>query len=235
MKNTLECVERSYEHYYGKKGIRRNDVLRNPEVLSQSLAYRRALTLAIGSIPMTMEDARLLDVGCGFGANLLALLDFGFRVSNMYGIEIIESRIAEARDRLPKAHLFCGDASATTFSDGFFDITSALGVFLQIMDDAVRQRIASEMIRVTKTAGYIVIGDWRYSRPGDTEYNAVSMKKLTRLFEIGKQTAVHKRFHGALVPPVGRLLSKHCSPLYFLVHYLFPFLVGQTVTVLVKI
>jgi hypothetical protein len=39
---------------------------------------------------------------------------------------------------------------------------------------------------------------------------------------------------GALIPPVGRFLSKYCHALYFPVAALLPPLVGQVVTVLQK-
>jgi hypothetical protein len=89
------------------------------------------------------------------------------------------------------------------------------------------------MLRVVKPLQYIMLIDWRYSY-GHSEYKGLSRKRIIDLFKVGKQTKVHCRRHGALIPPLGRLLSAHLSSSYFVVQRLLPFLVGQMVTVLQK-
>jgi hypothetical protein len=58
--------------------------------------------------------------------------------------------------------------------------------------------------------------------------------ELKRLFGIGERCVLISVAHGALVPPLGRMLSKYAWPLYFLVAWLCPPLVGQVVYLLQK-
>jgi ubiquinone/menaquinone biosynthesis C-methylase UbiE len=132
-------------------------------------------------------------------------------------------------------HFECADASRLSFPDCTFDIVQESTMFLQMTDDGLAKRIASEMVRVTKMGGHILLSDWRYSRPGTTEFKAVNKKRIAEMFSVGSETTVERVFPGTLIPPVGRFLSRHAPALYFPVRALFPFLAGQVTTVLKKI
>ncbi len=62
----------------------------------------------------------------------------------------------------------------------------------------------------------------------------MSKRRVAELFDVGGSTSWVTRQRGALVPPVGRVLSKYAPWLYFLVKALLPPLVGQITTVLRK-
>jgi hypothetical protein len=62
----------------------------------------------------------------------------------------------------------------------------------------------------------------------------VTPARIAALFDVGGSTSVIARERGALVPPVGRRLSRYLPSLYFLVQALLPPLVGQVTTVLRK-
>jgi len=102
-------------------------------------------------------------------------------------------------------------------------------------DDELSGKIAKEMIRVTKKDGYILLIDWRYSHPFNKEYKGLSKKRIANLFDVGTKTSVFKIHKGALVPPAGRFISKNIPSIYFVLQSVFPFLVGQMVTVLKKV
>jgi len=51
---------------------------------------------------------------------------------------------------------------------------------------------------------------------------------------VGSTTSVACRRYGALLPPLGRALSRYVPSLYFPVCRVFPFLVGQVTVVLRK-
>lgn len=57
-----------YNRYYEKKGGDRNDLLRNPGVLFQVLSYEASNVYAVRSMNLAPQLARMLDVGCGGGA-----------------------------------------------------------------------------------------------------------------------------------------------------------------------
>lgn len=107
-------------------------------------------------------------------------------------------------------------------------------MFIQITDDKLASSIAREMIRVAKTEGYIILVDWRYSNPRDKNYKALSIKRIDELFEVSSKTKIHGIHRGALIPPIGRFVSKRARAGYFLLTSFLPFFVGQIAVVLQK-
>ena len=219
-----------YSRYYDEHSEDRNDLLGNPEVAFQAFAFERANIRALQRMRLNRKTARVLDVGCGAGSALINLLRLGFVQQNMSGVDISADRIAEAKASLPLADLRCESADAMSYADGTFDLVTESTMFILMPDEAMASRIAREMIRVTKPGGYIMLIDWRYSKPGSSVYKALNPARIESLF--GGETSVIARERGALVPPVGRRLSRYLPSLYFVVQALLPPLVGQVTTVL---
>ncbi len=233
-KTLQAATECYYREYNARKGVDRNSLLHNPEVLFQSLAKDAAMVRAMQWIKPNPEMARVLDVGCGGGDSLWVLLRLGFEPANLSGVDIQEEKIIQVKATNPLVNFECADATSLVFRNETFDIAMESMMFLQLTDDDIARRIASEMIRVTRPGGILLVSDWRYSKPGSKEFKGVSLKRIADLYQVGKQTRVRRTFRGALVPPVGRFLSKHVPSAYFAVHKLMPFLTGQMVTVLEK-
>jgi len=189
---------------------------------------------ALRSINADARSTRVLDFGCGEGGSMWVFLQLGFEPSNLFGVDIQEERILTAKSRNPVVNFQCADASRLDFRDNTFDIAMESTMFVQLADDGLAKAIAAEMVRVTKVGGTLLLCDWRYPKPGSPEYKALSTRRISKLFEVGTRTEICRTFHGPLVPPVGRFLSKHFSSAYFMIHALFPFLAGQVVTVLRK-
>ena len=223
-----------YKKYYSKKGKDRNDLLRNPEVLFQTLAFDRSIISSVASTKLDPKAAKILDVGCGNGVSILNLLKLGFSPSHLYGIDIIEKRILEAQTRFPNVNWTHCNASRMKFKDNFFDCVMESTIFLQMTDVELSGKIANEMIRVTNRGRYILLIDWRYSHPFDKGYKGLSRNRIANLFNVGSKTSIFKVYRGALIPPVGRFVSKNIPGIYFVLQLLFPFLVGQMATVLRK-
>jgi SAM-dependent methyltransferase len=121
-----------------------------------------------------------------------------------------------------------------SFKTGAFDLVLESTMFVLMTSDDLAARIAREMIRVAKPGGYIMLVDWRYAKPGSDVYRAVTSARIASLFQVGAATSVVARERGALVPPIGRFLSRRAPWLYFLVQALMPPLGGQVTTVLRK-
>ena len=225
-----------YKEYYKEKGVHRNSLLKNTEVLFQTLALDRAEIKALNFTDVEPETSRVLDVGCGGGGSLHNYLRLGFSPVNLFGTDILEKRIMEGKKRFPNVNFSCDDASNMQFEDGFFDITTESTMFMQLTDIELSMKISKEMVRVTKQNGYIILKDWRYSDPRDSKYKALSKQRIKDIFLTpnGGQVRVASVFDGPLVPPIGRMVSKRLSFLYFFIAAVVPLLVGLKVTVLKK-
>jgi SAM-dependent methyltransferase len=228
------ATEECYRQYNARKGADRNSLLHNPEVLFQTLARDAAIVRSMQWIHPDTQSAHVLDVGCGDGDSLWILLRLGFKPSNLFGVDIQEDRIFRAKTTNSFVNFECTDATNLAFNDDIFDITMESMLFLQLTDDDVARRIASEMIRVTKPGGILLVSDWRYSKPGSQEFKGVSTSRIADLYQVGTETEVCRTFQGPLVPPLGRFLSKHLSCSYFVIQALFPFFVGHMVSILKK-
>ena len=57
---------------------------------------------------------------------------------------------------------------------------------------------------------------------------------MKSFFSVGTKTELIAVIHGALIPPLGRFLSKNIPSIYFVIAKIFPLLVGQVVYVLKK-
>ena len=88
------------------------------------LEYARAKGRNAGSL-------RVLDCGCGNGTSLEVLSGAGF---DAYGIDVggFRQEHWSERSKMPKVHLFAGDATAMPFADGSFDIIFSCGMLEHI-------------------------------------------------------------------------------------------------------
>jgi len=223
-----------YRHYYAEKGEERNSLLRNPEVLFQNLAQETGMVRAVQLIQPNPLETRVLDVGCGEGSSLITFLRLGFVPGNLYGIDLQESRIRQAKERCPGMNFQSGDATKLEYASGSFDLVCESTMFIHSVDEELSRQIAGEMVRVTKPGGHVLLCDWRYGKPGSNAHKALTQKRIVGLFKVGSETVRCAVFPGPLVPPVGRFFSRRVPSMYFLVRGLFPFLVGQITTVLRK-
>jgi ubiquinone/menaquinone biosynthesis C-methylase UbiE len=231
--NQEQSTRQWYAGYYPKKGgTYRNDLRVNPGVLFQFLAAEASLVRAARGMDHEPRSATVLDVGCGSGGDLFELFRLGYSPENTVGIDILPERIAEARRLHPNVRFVDGDASHMEFPDGSFDLVFESTMFATLPDDRLSAAIGAEMVRVCRPGGYLVLVDWRTPKPGDRTYNALTGRRLQALFGVGRDTQWLSTHRGALVPPLGRFLSKWCPSAYFLVSAVLPFLCGQVTFVL---
>ena len=96
-----------------------------------------------------LEDARILDVGCGIGTYVRRFRQFS---DDVHGIEVEPERVAEAADSgLPNIVLAVGEA--LPYPDDHFDLVFSNEVIEHVDDD---RRTVAEMVRVTRPGGVIV-------------------------------------------------------------------------------
>ena len=96
----------------------------------------------------TQNAIRILDIGCGTGANLEMLSQFG----EAEGVDVSDDALEFCRQKGLNAQK--GLAERLPFDDGTFDLTTALDVVEHLDDDVAGLR---EMHRVTKKGGFSLI------------------------------------------------------------------------------
>ena len=94
------------------------------------------------------DQLRILDIGCGTGANLEMLANYG----DAEGVDVSDDALAFCRQKGLKAQK--GLAESLPFADEYFHLTTALDVVEHLDDDVAGLR---EMYRVTKRGGYSLI------------------------------------------------------------------------------
>ena len=75
-------------------------------------------------------SARILEVGCNVGNQLLLLEQSGY--DNLYGIEVQSYAVERARKRVPGACIAEGSALNIAFPDEYFDLVFTSGVLIHI-------------------------------------------------------------------------------------------------------
>ncbi len=94
------------------------------------------------------EPVKILDVGCGTGANLEMLAAFG----EPEGVDMSDDALAFCRERGLKVSK--GLAEELPFEDGAFDFATALDVIEHLDDDVAGLK---EMFRVVRSGGRVLI------------------------------------------------------------------------------
>src|SRR5215211_1569313 len=96
----------------------------------------------------THSALRILDVGCGTGANIQMLSQYG----EAEGVDVSDDALEFCRKKGLKAQK--GLAETLPYADETFELTTALDVVEHLDDDIAGLK---EMFRVTKSGGYSLI------------------------------------------------------------------------------
>jgi SAM-dependent methyltransferase len=167
-----------------------------------------------------IASKRLLEVGCGTGDGLLGFIQLGFTPANLVAYELVEDRIAVARERLPIAvTLRLGDASQADLPGKSFDVVYQSTVFTSILDASVQERLASKMWELVAPGGGILWCDFVYDNPRNPDVRGVPIRRVRQLFPEG----VLRKWRIGLAPPISRKLTRLHPALYGIAN-VFPFL-----------
>ncbi|MCH7567028.1 MAG: class I SAM-dependent methyltransferase [Nitrospirae bacterium] len=101
-------------------------------------------------VPVKAED-RLLEVGCGEGANL-ELLEPAPAIA--VGVDLSRAKVCWAARRPARARFACGDATRLPFRDACFDVILCRDVLHHVADKSM---VIGELLRVCRPLGRIVI------------------------------------------------------------------------------
>jgi ubiquinone/menaquinone biosynthesis C-methylase UbiE len=164
---------------------------------------RAVLALLRESELLPLTDRRVLDVGCGDGAVLRDMLRYGAVAGDLSGVDLLPERVGRARELTPAVRIEVSDARELPFEDASQDVVLGFTLLSSVVDVGARRRVASEMARVTKRGGVVLVYDF-WTNPTNRDVRPVRRSELRELFP-GYEVS----FRGTtLAPPLLRALVK---------------------------
>jgi len=160
-----------------------------------------------------LSTRRLLEVGCGGGANLQEMLRLGFAPQHLSGVELLAERFAQARAGLPgSVTLHHADATRLALPLNTQDVVLASTVFSSLLDDNFQHRLADIMWGWVKPGGGVLWYDFTVDNPRNPDVRGVSVERLRALFPHG-QASIQRV---TLAPPLARRVTRVHPALYTL-------------------
>lgn len=126
------------------------------------------------------RNARMLEVGCNCGNQLLLLQDMGF--TNLWGAEVQLYALESARGRVQDVQLAQASALDLPYEDGYFDLVFTSGVLIHI-SPADLPRALDEIHRCARTW----IWGLEYYAPEVSEVNYRGHDNLLWKMDYGKR------------------------------------------------
>jgi ubiquinone/menaquinone biosynthesis C-methylase UbiE len=167
---------------------------------------RRVLKLLTRLGLSLLADRKILEVGCGTGYWLGEFIKWGARPENLTGIDLFHEYLVEAQStQSPKVGLIQANAAFLPFPSGTFDLVLQSMLFTSILDPAVKQVVAAEMLRVLRPGGFILWYDYHVNNPWNKDVQGVKKREIHRLFP----DCQVKLQRITLAPPLSRLLAPY--------------------------
>jgi SAM-dependent methyltransferase len=160
-------------------------------VVGQELQARRRVTL---------EGARIADLGCGLGFWLARYRDWGVRASDLFAVDLDPDRIAMASEACGGCVALLADARDLPLRTACFDIVSQFTLFSSILGFENRALIAGEMMRILRPGGLIISYDFFAPNLLNRRTRPLRRSELRRLFPNSRMVVREV----TLAPPLAR-------------------------------
>ncbi len=167
---------------------------------------RHVLELLKNTGLVPLGERKILEVGCDTGFWLGEFIKWGSRPENLTGIDLLHGPLVRARAiQAPGVKLAQANAAYLPWVSATFDLVLQSLVFTSILDPAMKQAVAGEMLRVLKPEGFILWYDYHVNNPWNPDVQGVKKREIHRLFPgcRGKLQRV------ILAPPITRLLAPY--------------------------
>jgi hypothetical protein len=174
-----------------------------------------------------VSKLKMLEIGAGFGKNLIWFNFLGIPFENIYANELSAGRVDELRKNLPEqCAIIPGDFAAADINIKFQVILQST-VFTSILDRSVREQIADKAFGLLSDDGIFIWYDFRFNNPSNKNVRGVSRKEVKQLFPRASKIEFSSC---TMFPAAGRRLGRF----YNLLNALMPFLRTHTVAVIHK-
>jgi ubiquinone/menaquinone biosynthesis C-methylase UbiE len=182
IKNDLERLRQEYadrERRLAESDIYSHFNLSNLFIIQQRQRATLALLRSLGYARLSEQS--ILEMGCGGGGVLIEYLSYGAAWKSLYGLDLLPDRLKEANSKLPHLSLTCADGQNLPYSTDTFDLEMQYTAFSSILDERVKIKMASEMLRVLKPGGLILWYDF-WLNPTNPQTRGIRPAEIRRLF-----------------------------------------------------
>lgn len=165
-------------------------------------------------LPYLNKGDKLLDCGCGNGRLFAFLKDKNI---DYVGIDNSEALINLAKFRHPDAKFLVADQIDLPFPDASFDHVWNIAAFHHVPSAKLRKKVLSEMRRVLKPGGYLILTVWNLWQKKYRKYVIKSILRnlLFGEYEIndtfipwGKEKLVLRYYHAFRMKELEKLLKE---------------------------
>ena len=146
-----------------------------------------------------LSKSRILEMGCGSGGVLAQFLEFGASPGNLFGVDLLFERLAEAHHRLPGSPLINADGQCLPFSSRSFDLVMQFTALSSVLDANIREVICRDMLRVLKPGGLLLWYDF-WINPTNIQTRGIRLAEIKRLFP----NSSYECHRITLAPPITR-------------------------------
>lgn len=181
----------------------RYDYWRPDNLFIYQARERAVLSLLRKANMLPLNGRKVLDVGCGDGSVLRDMLRYGAAADDLHGVDLLADRVERARALTPGAHIEVADAQALNSEDGSFDLVLGFTLLSSVIEPEARARVASEMRRVTRHGGVVLLYDF-WTNPFNRDVRPLKQDEVRSLYP-GRRIEF---LSTTLAPPLLRLVIK---------------------------
>ena len=199
----------AYQRRWEKGSDRRHSFFHRDVLLRIHQQEKILLKFLARTIGTNLADKRLLDVGCGTGPVLLAMLRYGFQPQNCFGIDPLPEQIEHAKKRFPNITFACCSAENIPFEKNSFHLVTLFTCLSSILDSDIRRTVCRQAFDALRPGGWLIIYDFRVNNPSNPDVQAVTFKELIDYFPHADR--ISKTL--TLAPPLARRIARFSMPL----------------------
>lgn len=191
--------------YEARRGLEsRYSWLRPGHQLIMQSAERGLLAALRRAGIASLRDARVLEIGCGTGYWLRALVQWGAQPNAVAGIDLLADRLTQARGACAPSVMLAGaSATALPFPEATFDVVMQVTMMTSVLSPDVRRGVAAEMLRVLRPAGVVLWYDFFVNNPRNPDVRGIGRAEIASLFP-GCRVRMRRV---TLAPPLSRLVA----------------------------
>ena len=149
----------------------------------------------------SLQEQKLVEIGCGSGGVLTEYYSLGASPKNLFGVDLLFDRLIAAKVNMPAAHIHNANAELLPFPESSFDIVIQYTAFSSILDQSIKHNSAKEMLRVLTPGGFIIWYDFWFN-PTNRQTQGIKPGEIKELF----RNCTYDFHRTTLAPPIARWL-----------------------------